>query len=142
MAKRKRKSKKAKKQHAKNLAIAGIVLVIAFAYYFFVMEPPLKICEDIECFVEKANDCGYVTLELDQNRGLYYFGAENCVFTKIILALDGESEEMMELLQQKRLDCPYEKGGFNEEWITSDINGLEDCSGELKDVLMELLAFI
>lgn len=40
------------------------------------------------------------------------------------------------------MECVYSPGQFNGQWTTSLIDGIEDCQGELKDAIGQLLLLI
>ena len=142
-----KKLKETKRLKGKNLAIAGIIMAIIgmfFAYYLFTttLQSQEVYCNDIPCFVEQANKCKEATLELSLDTGKYSFNSNDCVFYKTLIELNpSESDEMKSLLEGTNLFCHFNRGEFNKEWITSTINGIEDCEGNLKDITEQLLVF-
>lgn len=101
-------------------------------------------CTTKECFISSANDCNEISITLTEDAGVFtYSSSTECVFTKTLVSLDpSETQEMKSLLEGKSLTCEYEKGEFDQRWITSFIFGTEECEGELKDILVELIAFL
>ena len=101
-------------------------------------------CTTKECFTASANDCKDSTLTFTEDAGVIrYSSSKDCVFTKTLVSLNvNESQEMKNLLQGKSLTCNYEKGIFDQRWVTSLIFGTESCEGELRDILVELIAFL
>jgi len=144
-------TKKNKKLKGQNLAVAGIILaaigmILAYMFFTQVISPTTDAiggCQDVDCFIEKANNCEYVTMEYFTNNEGYYYQANECEFLKTIIFLDpNESEEIKALLDGKTMTCKYAQGEFNPEWVNSNVNGLEDCVGDLKDTLVQLSVFI
>ena len=71
-----------------------------------------------------------------------YSSSQSCVFTKTLVSLNAnESQEMKNLLSGKSMYCIYEKGKFDQRWVSSLIFGLENCQGDLKDRLGDLTLF-
>lgn len=106
--------------------------------------PAVAACTTKECFISSANDCKDVDLTLTEDAGVIkYSSSKDCVFTKTLVSLNAnETQEMKSLLQGKSLTCRYEKGKFDLRWATSLIFGTEYCEGELRDTLVELIAFL
>ena len=100
-------------------------------------------CTTKECFISSANDCNEINLTLTEDAGvLKYSSSKDCVFKKTLVSLNAnETQEMKSLLEGKSLTCRYEKGKFDQRWVTSLIFGTEYCEGELRDILVELLVF-
>ncbi len=107
-------------------------------------EPTITECTTKECFVSAANECHDISVTLTEDAGVFtYSSSTDCVFTKTLVSLDAsETQEMKNLLEGKSLTCTYEIGSFDERWVSSLIFGSEYCEGELKDILVELLAFL
>lgn len=106
--------------------------------------PTVAACTTKECFISSANDCKDIDLTLTEEAGVIkYASSKDCVFTKTLVSLNAdETQEMKGLLQGKSLTCRYEKGKFDQRWVTSLIYGTEYCEGELRDILVELIAFL
>lgn len=100
-------------------------------------------CTTKECFIASANDCNDLSLTLTEDAGVFkYLSSKDCVFTKTLVTLNpSETQEMKNILQGKSLTCRYEKGKFDERWVTSLIFGTEYCEGELRNSLGELILF-
>ncbi len=79
-------------------------------------------------------------MTLTEDAGVFKYSSADCVFTKTLISAD-ETPEMKSLLEGKSLTCRYEKGKFDQRWVTSLIFGIEYCEGELKDILVDLIAF-
>jgi hypothetical protein len=99
-------------------------------------------CSTKECFIAAANDCNETSLIFQEDFGTVNYSAENCTFTKTIVRLnDNESQDMKNILEGKSLTCKYERGQFDENWTSSLIIDIENCSGELSDRLTYLSVF-
>ena len=105
--------------------------------------PEVASCTTKECFISSANECNDMTLTLTEDAGVFkYVSSKDCIFTKTLVSLDtSETQEMKNLMQGKSLTCKYEKGKFDQRWVTSLIFGTEYCEGELKDILVKLIVF-
>jgi hypothetical protein len=106
-------------------------------------KPEVKtfVCDSEECFIEKANNCEDVTLNATEEYGTLAYSSKNCTFTKTLLSTTGE-EEIRKLIEGKSLSCTYEQGKFDQRWISSIVFGIEYCDGELKDRIVDLMAFL
>ncbi|MBI4451424.1 hypothetical protein HY642_05600 [Candidatus Woesearchaeota archaeon] len=103
-------------------------------------EPPS--CATKDCFVPLANDCKDADITVTEDAGVFRFLSKDCVFTKTLVTPNSqETSEMKALLQGKSLACKYDKGRFDQRWTESLVFGIENCEGELKDILVQLLAF-
>jgi len=100
-------------------------------------------CKDRECFLEKANACEGALYFVDEDYGeILYATDDDCEFRKRVVKLaESESGEMKELLEGKKYVCSYNEGEFNEEWLNSLFGDIEDCEGELKDIVGKLIIF-
>jgi len=99
-------------------------------------------CSTKDCFITAANDCNETSLIFREDFGTVNYSAENCTFTKTIVSLnENESQDMKNVLEGKSLTCTYERGQFDENWTSSLIIDIENCSGELRDNLASLSVF-
>ncbi|MDO8558678.1 MAG: hypothetical protein Q7S09_05900 [bacterium] len=102
-----------------------------------------KSCETAECFIEAANRCRWVEYDhLDKGFTFWRYSAPaGCGRFEKTAAIIGSGEPawMKEFLEDKSLSCTYTRGEFNEQWVTSLVFGLEDCQGELKEAIGQLL---
>jgi hypothetical protein len=100
-------------------------------------------CEDEACFIAAANNCENMSLTVTDDVGTFsYSSSKYCIFTKTLVSLNAnETQEMKNLLEGKNMTCIYERGKFDQRWVTSLIYGIEYCDGELKDRLGDLTVF-
>ncbi len=106
--------------------------------------PIMPECSTKECFIDAANECKDVRSTFAEESGTFVYASSNdCVLTKtLVSAHPGESPEMKALLEGKSMTCKYERGSFDERWVTSLVFGSENCEGGLKDAIAQLLVFI
>jgi len=142
------------KKYLKLIYSAAAIMAVVFIAFFINHLP--KHCKDAECFVTAANisNCRTVDLELTDKAGTLWryridkseFGY--CLFTKTLIRLDSnEGQPMKELLEGTGLICEkastgrwgWAEGHFDSRLITSPILGIENCHGELKEKLGQLL---
>jgi hypothetical protein len=100
-------------------------------------------CSTKECFITVANACKDMNLTLTETAGTFtYTSTSKCVFTKTLVTPNPqETQEMKALLTNKSLTCNYVQGKFDPRWVNSLIFGTEYCTGELRTILGEMLAF-
>jgi len=100
-------------------------------------------CDAKDCFITKANDCEEVNITVSENFGTVSYASSGCVFTKTMQGVSAnETAEIRELFDGKSLTCTYEKGNFDPRWINSLVFGIEYCQGDLKDRIVDMLAFV
>ena len=120
-------------------AVCLFAVIAALAYLTFVA----KDCTTTECFVKAANDCRKAKLEIVDDADMFwrYRSSAFCggLEKTLVFLNDKETAPMKELLEGKSLSCDYTKGKFDQRWVTSLIFGLENCRGELKENLGQLL---
>lgn len=131
-------------KRGRKVVIGIIIFLLALSaiptiYSIFVP----KTCHTAECFFAAANDCRKAKLELvDDANILWNFSVEAFCggFKKTLVFLDEkEIADMKKLLEGKSLSCDYKQGNFDKRWLTSLIFGLENCQGELKEAVGQLL---
>lgn len=97
-------------------------------------------CDSKDSFVSKAKECKSAQLEVTEDFGVVrYESSPDCTFTKTIISL-ADTPEMKALLEGKSLSCSYDE--FNEDWMNSLVEGIEDCDGELKEIIGKLMLFV
>ncbi len=146
----KNKSKKPVKQpwNHKRMIVTSIgiaILIICFVILISYLLPSLSQIDcgnDVDCFVENANKCQTSLLEINEDGTIStYKIEEGCVFHREYTQLsDNEPEIMKDLFEGKSLTCNYVEKNFNEEWVDSITQGIEECDGELVDAIYALIA--
>ena len=54
---------------------------------------------------------------------------------------EGEDAELKALIEGKSMTCPYAPGSFNSQLMENLFAGIDECDGELKDIIQQLVAF-
>lgn len=140
----------------RGMAIAGIVLgsvglliVILMGFAFIFSLNSGTTCKNAGCFVTGAKQCMTVNYQETTEFGTFKYTAKldnelhKCVFTKEIVKLSANDDPFLKAaLEGKQMQCAYAKGEFNGQWVTSQIEGLEDCNGELKEAVGMLLLIV
>lgn len=118
-----------------------------FILFLFSSSP--ETCNDVECFIAAAKDGNPANFQSTDETNIewkYQIGRElsgNLVFTKTLLRLDDkELPQIKEFLEGKSLTCKL-SDDFDERLVTSLFYGVGDnCSGELKENLGQLLLLL
>lgn len=127
------------------LIVTGIFLFccmmgfMAYQPYLATLSQPV-VCSTNECFASVADSCRAVDMTRNEDFGTINYAAKDCTFTKTIAGTN-ENPEMKKLLEGKSLSCTYEKGNFDRRLLASMIEGIDNCNGELKGIIGELLIF-
>jgi hypothetical protein len=131
----------------KHLVAFGLVLFILMAGCCIAPLPPPQnksnaICNDASCFITAADNCGNESIIYTDSVGTFNYTTSNCVFFKTLVSLNAnETQDMKNALEGKSMTCVYQQGQFDQRWVSSLIYGTENCTGDLKEALGELLVF-
>lgn len=99
-------------------------------------------CNAKDCFVAAANNCSNISIQATEPFGTVKYSSSGCVFTKTIVSLNqNESADLRAALTGKSLTCIYEKGKFDSGWLSSLVSGIENCEGDLKEIISQLVLF-
>lgn len=99
-------------------------------------------CNDTNCFISAANNCGNESIMYTDSVGTFNYTTSNCVFFKTLVSLNAnESQDMKSALEGKNMTCIYDQGQFDPRWVPSLLYGTENCTGDLKEALGELIVF-
>lgn len=137
----------------RGIAIAGFVLgcigllIAIFATAAFIGAVVKdSSCADMNCLLIKANQCKTATYEEASDMGKIRYSirlssaGDYCILTKEIVELNKNDDPFLKkVLEGKKMQCSYYKGKFNSLWTSSMIEGLDDCNGELKGAIGQLL---
>ena len=98
-------------------------------------------CESKGCFISDAKDGDVSDIEanVDGVKARYTID-EDCDFVKTVVSVN-DNPEMKTLLEGKSLQCSYYYDDFKEAWVYSLVEDVEDCEGELKEIIGQLLMF-
>lgn len=117
-----------------------IVLAVAVFIIFITARIQPGKCTTYDCFVAAANECKEASFVNDVAGSLIYADAKDCVLTIRMdkLAAD-EPQEVKDLFEGTKMDCPYTKGSFNRD-LQGDLFGdwIVECNGTLRDAVDEL----
>jgi len=133
-----------KKKRLKERYFLILVLVMfaaAAALLFYAYYPGAKNCgSDVDCFMKTANECKPALLTIDfEGSILEYRSRDGCKLVKKIAKLPAsEPEEVIAFLEGKEMVCDYDLLNLNQTWVDNFAIGLEACTGELKDAIMNL----
>jgi len=124
----------------------AIIILIAAVYFLAPYIPGVississKSCATQACFITAADSCSAVKMQQVEAGSLFSYSEKGCILTKTLKTMnETEPAEMKDLLEGKSLTCAYTSGDFNENWINTLSIGIENCSGELKDAIDELV---
>ena len=86
--------------------------------------PLQNACNDTDCFITAANSCEAMNVTLSDDVGTFSYSSRPatnaCVFIKTVVSLDsGESQEMKNLLVGKKMTCIYQRGEFDQRWVST-----------------------
>jgi hypothetical protein len=98
-------------------------------------------CDSKDCFITKANNCEDININVIEEFGTVNYASKGCIFTKTMLSMN-ETEEIKKLFDGKSFNCTYEKGKFDPRLVNTVVFGIEYCEGELKDRIVDMLAFL
>ena len=95
-----------------------------------------------EEFVSRVQSCRSGTYLGQVDGSLVKYQTQNCEVIKEIAHVgEQEPKEIRVLFEGKSMTCKYRKGEFNLENINEFMDGIDSCSGELKDILLELRGY-
>lgn len=132
-----------------QLAILSlIILIIIIAAALFLPSKGISLskeinCTDQDCFIQAANNCNSAYLEQDEEGSLFSYKTNNCILTKTAVKLsEDEPIEMIDQFEGSSMTCSYEKANFDTNLLNTLTLGIENCTGQLKDALEDLLLTI
>ncbi len=129
------------RKYLPHLIALSVIAIIIFVTVL-VMSSSIKACEDRDCFIEAANKCKNADMVTINEVGVFYLSTDDCMLTKTLVSPnEEETEEMQSLLTMKGMDCIYTEGNFNDDWVDSPINGIEECQGDLVNIFNALSEF-
>ncbi len=129
---------------ADTFMIIGI-LVVAFivVYSSGIIK---KNCEDdVTCFKEALNECKTAKLISQKNNNVYSYVIEpsfrdECrVLIRLERAAPGSAPEFKRLVEHKEMECRIPKDKITSEFLDDFSTVIDNCSGDLKEGLYELI---
>jgi hypothetical protein len=130
--------------------LAAMLMALAFAGCCNILPQPVPpvpqpnvTCSDAACFIAAADNCEDMNVTLTGSVATFtYTSSQPCVFTKTLVSVDAnETQQMKDFLEGKSMACIYGRGRFNPGLVTSLVDGMENCTGDLKDAMGQLLIF-
>ena len=126
--------------------IAAAVLAVIIAGCTANSPPPASpapTSQDTAAFISAANDCQDASLTVTSTVGTFsYQSTSDCNLLKTLVKVNSsEQPEVKKLIEGKSMVCIYTKGNFDPRWVTTLIGGMENCHGDLRDGLAQLLVF-
>lgn len=123
------------------LSALVIIALAAGIYFLFPVFSDLFVsCNTADCFIAKAENCESAKMEQNFDGSIFKLSVKNCVLTKTALKLnESEPQEIKDLLEGASMKCEYGEGNFNTDWTGTLSIGIENCSGDLKDAIDELI---
>ena len=122
------------------IIIIAVITVTAFFWGGFSLPKVcMTICDNKSCFIELADRCESARFVQDERGNVFSYESNGCILTKSVVSISAnEPLEVQELLQDKSMDCFYEPGFFNVNWVNTLTIDSEDCSGDLRQALQDL----
>ena len=125
-----------------GLISLGVIVAIAIIVLGIIYIPSLitQKCTTDLCFITAANQCRSVEMDRNIAGSVYSLSEKNCVLTKTIKTVNAtETPVITALLKGTSMTCSYDKNGFNDNLMTTLSLGIDNCNGDLKDALEQLL---
>jgi hypothetical protein len=118
-----------------SLCILVILLIATLSFIF------AQTCSKDE-FVSRVQNCASGTYLGQLGGSAVRFRTKNCMVTKEIARVsDDEPDEVRLLFEGKKMTCQYSEGQFGTDDIDYFLKGIENCWGDLKDILIELRGY-
>ena len=148
-----------KKDVRKGMAIAGIILGVIGILIVPLTQlskgggsseidepyvPPTERVRGVEGLKYKArftnysNDCDTYSMTYREDIGLIRYNTEGCVFKKTVVQIF-EDTPVKDFLEGTSVTCHHLKGDFDPFWVYTLYVNLEECEGDFKDKIAELL---
>ncbi|MFA6132344.1 MAG: hypothetical protein WC702_04800 [Patescibacteria group bacterium] len=136
------------KKKTKIWFFVGLAFATAAIIFFSIVNSlhlGARTCDNVECFLAKANVCTAVKWQTTDSAGMkwLFYSSPYCRFDKKLVAITGnESSGMKKVLEGQGLTCDYEQNQFDSQWVNSLIFNLEPCHGDLKESIARLLLLL
>ena len=123
-----------------NLSIfAALTALISVAVIAGCVGQSSQKCTTADCFALAANDCKAATLTINQSYGVVAFTSfDNCTYTERIVNIVNDTPAIKDVLENRSMDCTYDKGGFDVDWIKDVVLSATNCRGDLRETLGQL----
>ncbi|MBD3259597.1 hypothetical protein GF371_03095 [Candidatus Woesearchaeota archaeon] len=125
------------KHHVTWYVLVVVIVALLGLLYFFMM--PANCGEDSACFIAYANDCENAVMSKTLGTAVFKFRTNDCVLEKEIIGFsEAEPDAVKNLFTGLKMECSYEEGKFDVNFINSLAGGIDKCGGELKDTILEV----
>ena len=118
-----------------------VMIIIAALLYLMPAKEEIKICRTDSCLIDAANECTPAVLEKTISTVKMRLEVkEGCVLNKKVTDMDKtEPKEVRDLFIGAEMDCNYDMGNFDENYVTQISGNLGFCSGTLVDAILAVL---
>ncbi len=118
-----------------SATVMGVIIIISITLFFLSKEKPVQLCTDTSCLTAAANACQPAQYYEDIDGTKMLYDVRGCVLTKKFTIFGSkEPKEMQDVLGKKEVECRYQEGRFDREWLDV-FGGLEKCTGSLKEAV-------
>lgn len=127
--------------NTRTIEIVGAVVIIGIIVIALLLTGTANECNDDLCFIQNAQECKDTTYIKEEGTtgSLVLYEINGCTLEKSIYTFAPEEPvEIVQLFGDRVMTCSYTKNGFDEEWISSLVAGIDSCSGDLRDAIFEL----
>lgn len=123
------------------LVLIMILLAIGIAIRSFSSGGPTHCGYDISCFLEKANKCKSATYFSNIDGTQFQVTSQSdCTYERTITGFsEEETSATKALMKDKKMVCTYDKGTLSESYFNTITGNIENCQGELKDVIYDVM---
>lgn len=120
--------------------IGAVILIILLIMFITSLFKGTSLCTDSACFIKNAQACKESTFVQDEvGSKMLYKIKSGCILEKSIQTFAADEPiEVITLFKDKKISCEYTQNNFDENLISSIVAGIDLCSGDLKDSIMEL----
>jgi len=117
------------------LLVVLLIFTIVFSIYF--VQGVFATTE--QNFIALSQNCLYSDYNQNVQGSVVSNKARGCTITREITKVaENEPVEVKYLLEGKKMVCHYDKGEFDKNKLDYMTQDLQNCEGELKDILVEL----
>jgi ABC-type transport system substrate-binding protein len=126
-----------------SAAVLAVVVLAVICAGCTANNPAPATTQDPSAFIAAANNCSDMNLTVTNTVGTFsYESTTDCALLKTLVKMnESEQPEVKTMLEGKSMVCGYTKGNFDSRWVTTLIGGMENCHGDLRDGLAQLIVF-
>lgn len=126
------------------LTIISLIIISILSLFFLSSSDNDDCTNNRQCFLDKANKCVHASYQNSIGETEFLFTTtEDCTLIKQINRLnENEPIEIKELFQDKYMSCNYQKNNFEEQYLDSISYNIDNCDGELKDIIIDTMVLL